>query len=152
LIGDDLRQPIEECPHRRRKVAGREASGGDACDAIATFTDEALSVTVTHLESIPDASFCEFEHRDADGEDLFGASWRPKTARSVQAWHQNPEVADQLEARPSERTEHLVFGFFKETQEVAKPDDAGGVGIGPMNAHVDSEVVAHVLHCRELCL
>ena len=120
------------------KSRGLEGVGGHARDAVAAFADQAIAVTLVDLEEVADPALGHLLNGDADGQDLFGAGRRAEPALGFDPGHQDAEVADQLEPRPAERAEQLVFRLFEEAEKVAEPDDAGRVGIGPVHANVDS--------------
>ena len=125
------------------KIARFEGVGRDTGDAIAAFADEPLHVPLVCLEGVPDAPLGELQDTRCPPKHLLGPCRRSEAACRFEPRHQDAEIAHQLEARPAERPKHLVLRFLEEPKEVAEPDDAGGVGVGPMHAHVHPEEICH---------
>jgi len=47
-------------------------------------------------------------------------------------------------ARTAERSKQFFFGILKPAEEVWKPDNAGGVGVGPMHFLANLKEARHV--------
>src|SRR4029453_908233 len=106
---------------------------------IAAFAHESLHIALVGLKGVGDAAVGELRHGDADGEHFLGAGRRSEAASGFEAGHEDAEISPEFEPGLAERTEHLVLRFFEEPEEVPEPDDACGVGVGPMDTNVYTE-------------
>ena len=133
------------------RIAGGKSRGLNVSalthgDAVAALADQAVQVVLVHFELIRQTALGELVHADADDQHFLGAGRGSIAAVRLETGHENAEVARELEARPAERAEHLVFRFLEKAEKVAEPDDASGVGVGPVHANVDPVEIRHPLN------